>query len=156
MLLAETSELPGTAGASELLELAAASEIPELAEISASPETAEVSASPELAEVSASPELAVLQTLVGNRSSHALPSHKHDSAPHKTLSDGPYDHTAHKSCCSCAKYAPLDHNHGTLLAHEAVLVLVVSATDRKVGTLASLNCLLHLVLGSSVHPSWLQ
>ena len=147
MLLAETSELPRTAGASELLELA---------EISTSPETAEVSASPELAEVSASPELAVLQTFEGKRSSHALPSHKHDSAPHKTSSDDPYDHTAYKSCCSCAKYAPLDHNHGTLLAHEAVLVLVVSTADRKVGTLASLNCLLYLVLGSSVHPSWLQ
>ena len=147
MLLSETSELPGIVGASKLPGTVGASELPELAEASASPETAEVSASP---------ELAVLQTLEGKRSSHALPSHKHDSAPHKTSSDGPYDHTAHKSCCSCTKYAPLDHNHGTLLAHEAVLVLVVFAADRKVGTLASLNCLLHWVLGSSVHPSWLQ
>ena len=145
MLLAETSELLRTVGASELLELATASETPKLAEVSASLELAEVSTSPELVAASSKVE--------GKPSPCAPLVYNCGIEPYKTLPGGPYDHTSHKSSCSCEAHVPLDHNHGTPLARETDSVL--AAADRKAGTLASLNYLHHLVLDSSVHPSWI-
>ena len=103
MLPAETSELPGTDGASELLELVVASEIPELAEVSTSSEPAE-----------------------DKTSLHALSIHNYDKSSHKISSDDPCGYTAHKSCCSCVTHVPSVHSHGTPLSRKTDLVPAVS------------------------------